>query len=109
MHYLRGGPTAILLLRLGSLAMVAWGAFARLDIVWETADAAMGMMATVNLVAVVLLSGVAIKLTRDYDRKIRNGDETPRLDADDFPELGDSIDRSIWTKTPTKPPIPGNG
>ncbi len=108
MHYLRGGPTAILLLRLGSLAMVAWGAFARLDIVWETADAAMGMMATVNLVAVVLLSGVAIKLTRDYDRKIRNGGETPRLDADDFPELGDSIDRSIWTKTPTKPPIPGN-
>lgn len=108
MHYLRGGPTAILLLRLGSLAMVAWGAFARLDIVWETADAAMGMMATVNLVAVVLLSGVAIKLTRDYDRKIRNGDDTPRLDADDFPELGDSIDRSIWTKTPTRPPIPGN-
>ena len=108
MHYLRGGPMAILLLRLGSLAMVAWGAFARLDIVWETADAAMGMMATVNLVAVVLLSGVAIKLTRDYDRKIRNGDDTPRLDADDFPELGDSIDRSIWTKTPTRPPIPGN-
>ncbi|MET0328668.1 MAG: alanine:cation symporter family protein, partial [Luteimonas sp.] len=69
--------------------------------------AAMGMMATVNLVAVVLLSGVAIKLTRDYDRKVRSGDAAPRLDAEDFPELGDAIDRSIWTKTPTRPVVPG--
>jgi len=104
-HYLRGGRIAILLLRLGSLAMVAWGAFARLDIVWDTADAAMGMMATVNLIAVVLLSGVAIKLTRDYDRKIRAGDASPRLDAADFPELGDAIDRSIWTAEKTVAPV----
>ncbi|WP_208004934.1 alanine/glycine:cation symporter family protein [Luteimonas terrae] len=106
--FLRGGATGLLLLRIGCLGMVAWGAFAKLDIVWETADAAMGLMAVVNLAAVMLLSGVAIKLTRDYDRKLRAGDPSPRLDAADFPELGDSIDRSIWTKTPTRPPIPGN-
>ena len=103
--FLRGGRIGILLLRLGCLAMVAWGAFAKLDIVWETADAAMGLMATVNLIAVVLLSGVAIKLTRDYDRKIRAGDASPRLDAADFPELGDAIDRSIWTAQKTVAPV----
>jgi AGCS family alanine or glycine:cation symporter len=103
--FLRGGRIGILLLRLGCLSMVAWGAFAKLDIVWDTADAAMGMMATVNLIAVVLLSGVAIKLTRDYDRKIRAGDASPRLDAADFPELGDAIDRSIWTAEKTVAPV----
>lgn len=103
--FLRGGRIGMALLRIGCLAMVAWGSFAKLAIVWNTADAAMGIMAMVNLVAIVLLSGVAIKLTRDYDRKIRAGDRSPRLDADDFPELGDSIDRSIWTATPTAPPV----
>lgn len=104
MVFLRGGRIGIALLRVGCLAMVAWGAFAKLDIVWNTADAAMGLMAMVNLVAIVLLSRVAVKLTRDYDRKIRAGERSPRLDADDFPELGDSIDRSIWTATRTAPP-----
>lgn len=106
MLYLRGGRVGLLLLRLGSLAMVAWGAFAKLDIVWDTADAAMGLMAVVNLVAIVLLSRVAIRLTRDYDRKLRAGDPSPRLDAADFPELGDTIDRSIWTAKKTVAPQP---
>ncbi|NYZ62910.1 alanine/glycine:cation symporter family protein [Luteimonas deserti] len=103
--FLRGGRVAMLLLRLGCLGMVGWGAFARLDIVWDTADAAMGLMAIVNLLAIVLLSGVAVRLTRDYDRKIRAGETSPRLDAADFPELGDTIDRSIWTATRTVAPV----
>ena len=105
MMYLGGRRKAILLLRVGSLAMVAWGSFAQLDIVWATADAAMGLMAMVNLVAVVLLTGVVVKLTRDYDRKLRAGDASPRLDEADFPELGDGIDRSIWTARPTRAPV----
>ncbi|MEN4901997.1 alanine/glycine:cation symporter family protein [Luteimonas sp. TWI1416] len=107
--FLRGGRAGLFALRIGCLAMVAWGAFAKLDIVWDTADAAMGLMATVNLVAVVLLSGVAIKLTRDYDRKLRAGDASPRLDAADFPELGDTIDRSIWTARKTVAPVRDDG
>ena len=54
---------------------------------------------------IVLLSGVAVRLTRDYDRKIRAGEASPRLDAADFPELGDTIDRSIWTATKTVAPM----
>jgi hypothetical protein len=38
----RGG---LLVLRVGCLAMVFWGTIAHLDIVWNTADAAMGLMA----------------------------------------------------------------
>ena len=57
--FLGGGPRAILLLRLGGLAMVVWGCFANIGIVWATADAAMGLMALINLVAVVMLSKVS--------------------------------------------------
>lgn len=105
MMYLGGRRKAIMALRVGSLAMVAWGCFAQLDIVWATADAAMGLMAIVNLAAVVMLSGVVVKLTRDYDRKLRAGQDAPRLDAADFPELGDGIDRTIWTAQPTVAPV----
>ena len=52
----------------------------------------------------MLLSGVAVRLTRDYDRKIRAGETSPRFDAAAFPELGDTIDRSIWTATKTVAP-----
>ncbi len=100
MIYLGGRRRAILLLRIGSLAMVAWGAFAQLDIVWNTADAAMGLMAMFNLFAVLMLSGVAIRLTRDYDAQLRAGNASPRFDAAAFPELGEGIDRSIWTAAP---------
>ncbi|WP_058835652.1 alanine/glycine:cation symporter family protein [Luteimonas abyssi] len=100
MVYLGGRTRAILLLRIGSLAMVAWGAFAQLDIVWNTADAAMGLMAMFNLFAVLMLSGVAIRLTRDYDAQLRAGNASPRFDAAAFPELGEGIDRSIWTAAP---------
>lgn len=96
--FLGGGRRAILALRVGALAMVVWGCLAKVGLVWDTADAAMGLMALVNLIAVVLLSGVAIKLTRDYDSKLRAGDPSPRLDAADFPELGEGVDRSIWTR-----------
>ncbi len=86
------------MLRIGALAMVVWGCPAKIGIVWATADAAMGLMAPVNLIAVALLSGVAIKLSRDYDTKLRAGDPSPRLDAADFPEFGARVARSIWTR-----------
>ncbi|MDO5506474.1 MAG: alanine/glycine:cation symporter family protein [Pseudoxanthomonas suwonensis] len=97
--FLRGGRRAFLLMRLACLAMVAWGSLTALALVWDTADAAMGLMALINLGAVLLLSGVVVKLTRDYDRQLRDGRE-PRLDADDYPELGERIDRGIWTREP---------
>ena len=95
--FLRGGRRAFLLMRVACLAMVAWGSLTALALVWDTADAAMGVMALINLGAVMLLSGQVVKLTRDYDKQLREGG-APRLDANDYPELGDRIDRSIWTR-----------
>ncbi len=49
------------------------GSVASADVVWNTADSVMGLMALVNLIAIGLLSGVAFRLLRDYTRQRREG------------------------------------
>lgn len=76
------------------LAMVMWGAWEKVGIVWDSADAAMGLMALVNLVALLLLSGVVVKLTRDYETQLGQG-KVPQLDMKKI-ELPGRIEHSIW-------------
>ncbi len=47
------------------IASVAIGAVSRVDIVWEISDTLNGLMAMPNLIALLILSGVVIKLTRE--------------------------------------------
>lgn len=54
------------------LAILA-GAVLAADIVWNTADAIMGLMALVNLVAIALLSGLVWRLLADYTAQRRAG------------------------------------
>ena len=82
-------------LRCGVLAMVLWGAWEAVTTVFNAADAAMGLMATINLIAIVLLSKLVAKLTRDYFAQKAAG-RRPEFNADDYPELADQIDASIW-------------
>jgi AGCS family alanine or glycine:cation symporter len=84
-------------LRVAVLAMVVWGAYESVATVFNAADAAMGLMATINLVAIVLLSGTVAKLTTDYFAQKKAGME-PVFHAADYPELGDQIDQSIWSR-----------
>ncbi|MNH29329.1 Amino-acid carrier protein AlsT [compost metagenome] len=81
-------------LRIAALLMVVWGAYESVGTVFDAADAAMGLMATINLIAICLLSGVVIKLTRDYFAQRAVG--TPEFNAKDYPELSGKIDAGIW-------------
>jgi len=85
----------LLALRVACLSMVLWGAISKLDIVWNLADASMGLMATVNLIGIVALSGIVKKLTIDYLRQAKEGKQ-PVFNPDQFPELARGIDREIW-------------
>lgn len=84
----------ISVLRVAVLAMVIWGAYTSVAVVFNMADAAMGLMATVNLVAIVLLSGTVAKLTKDYFDQKKKG--VPRFNPDDYPELKGKIEDQIW-------------
>ena len=77
------------------LGMVMFGAVASLPIVWSLADVSMGMMAIVNLVAILLLSGIVIKLAKDYNRQLKAG-KVPTFDCNDFPELKSQLEDGIW-------------
>lgn len=89
------GRTGVTVLRAALLLMVVWGSVQTVDTVFNTADASMGLMATINLIAIVLLSGTVVKLTRDYFQQ-RDAGQEPKFRADNYPELEEKIDTSIW-------------
>jgi len=98
-EYLAGrkAPLAVLIYRLAVLAMVMVGSVASLGAIWNFADLSMGMMALINLVAILLLSPVAFALFRDYDQQLKAGKE-PVFDPSQFPKLVDKVDPNAWPK-----------
>lgn len=83
------------LFRIVFLAMVMFGSLATLPTVWAMADVSMGLMAIVNLVAIILLSGIVIKLAKDYNHQLAAG-KVPTFDANDYPELKSQLEDGIW-------------
>ena len=48
------------------LPFIMFGALGQLDFIWNISDTLNGLMAVPNLIALVALSGVVVKLTRDF-------------------------------------------
>lgn len=92
-----GNKVGIVVLRFAVILMVIWGSFESVSTVFNAADASMGLMATINLIAIILLSGTVTKLTNDYLKQRKAGKE-PVFEAKNFPELEDKIDTTIWKK-----------
>ncbi|WP_434356816.1 sodium:alanine symporter family protein [Parasalinivibrio latis] len=79
------------------LLMVMFGSLAELPTVWVMADISMGLMAIVNMVAILLLSGTVVKLARDYNQQLSMG-KVPCFDSREYPELHSQIEDGIWDK-----------
>lgn len=82
--------------RVGLMLMVLWGSYSTATTVFNAADASMGLMASINLIAICLLSPVVVKMTRDYF--IQRKSHSPTFDPRYYPELKGKIDSSIWTE-----------
>lgn len=63
------GTKSILPYRLLFVAMVALGGFLKLDLIWTIADIVNGLMVLPNLIALLALSPIIIKETRQYFSK----------------------------------------
>lgn len=72
-RFLYDRPVAINVLRVVVIAGTFTGSVLSLDTVWSLADVTMGFMATVNLIACLALTGVVVKVLRDYDAQRRGG------------------------------------
>lgn len=84
----------LFILRALVLVFIVWGAREAITTVFDAADAVMGIMAIINLVGISLLSGLVVKLTRDYFEQAKHGD--PRFRLSDYPELKGQIEEEIW-------------
>lgn len=76
--------------------MIIWGANQDLATVFGFADLTMGLLALVNLVALVLLMPLGLRVLDDYERQ-RLAGEHPRFSSDDHAHL--RLDPVSW---PTK-------
>ncbi|NKF50986.1 alanine:cation symporter family protein [Shewanella sp. WXL01] len=88
---------ALPVFRLLVLGMVMFGAVAKIGLVWDLADVSMGLMAVVNIVALILLSGLAIRVIKDYREQVSQGLE-PKFDVTKFPELQEEGQDNVWSK-----------
>ena len=55
--------------RISVALMVFFGSLVSMDIVWNLADVFMGLMAIINLIAIVLLGKIAFKALEDYNKQ----------------------------------------
>ncbi|GMG88101.1 alanine/glycine:cation symporter family protein [Biformimicrobium ophioploci] len=70
------------------------GTSANFALLWNMADMSMGFMASLNIFAVTLLSGVAFKLLKDYEEQLAQGIDQPSFDASKYNIKG--IDTEVW-------------
>ena len=74
--------------RLLVVGFVYFGAVAKVQLVWDLADVFMGIMAVINLIAILLLWKIAKKVLHNYQAQRKAGKD-PVFYADDVDGLGD--------------------
>lgn len=88
-------PASVHVLRWAVVAVVLLGASAPgATSVFFFSDPLMGLLALVNLMAVLMLFPVAMRVLEDYRAQLAAGIDKPVFKAEEFPEL--DIDRSAW-------------
>lgn len=83
------------------LCMVMFGAMAELPVVWVMADTSMGLMAIVNMIAILLLSGTVVTLAKDYNQQLKRG-QIPSFNSHNHPEMVNQIEPGVWGKAETE-------
>ncbi|WP_194898273.1 alanine/glycine:cation symporter family protein [Catenulispora pinisilvae] len=95
LDYLGATRARIQAFRVVVLAAVALGSLLSLQLVWEFADVAMGVMALMNLAAIVLLGRWAFGALRDYEAARAAGAD-PSFHAPGNEYLPGSLRTDVW-------------
>ena len=86
-------PILMLVVKVVFLGTVAFGTLRASSLIWAMADVGVGMMAYLNLIAILLLQGIAFKALRDYEQ------QKDRLQNPTFhPEVIHIKKASYWNK-----------
>lgn len=71
--FISSSKTALTLYRVSVVTMVLIGSIVELQVVWNLADLFMGLMAIINLIAIVLLGNIAFIALKDYSAQKKQG------------------------------------
>ncbi|MGF1594045.1 MAG: alanine/glycine:cation symporter family protein [Kiloniellaceae bacterium] len=89
-------PMALHVLRVVVMGIVFLGAVAPgATAVFFFSDPMMGILALVNLIAIMMLLPTCLRILRDFQKQLKAGVVRPVFNPDDFPDL--DIDRTAWT------------
>ncbi len=96
-QFIKNDKKVLMGFRIMVLVMVYFGSVQSVPLVWNMADASMGIMALINLVAIVILSPTAFILLRDFEEQIKQG-KKPEFDINNYSRLKSKVLSGIWEK-----------
>ncbi|WP_421928316.1 alanine/glycine:cation symporter family protein [Neoaquamicrobium sediminum] len=101
-------PAALHVLRVAIIAVVFLGATAPgATAVFFFSDPVMGVLAVVNLMAIMMLFPVALRILNDFRAQLRAGVARPVLDPRNFPDL--DLDHGAWIHATSGATAPAEG
>lgn len=86
-EFMSENKTILNIFRAGVVVMVLFGSLTQMDIVWNLADVFMGLMAIINLIAIVLLGKYAFMALDDYTNQKKAGIKDPIFKASNIKGL----------------------
>ncbi|WP_375748335.1 alanine/glycine:cation symporter family protein [Vibrio sp. HN007] len=95
--FMSKSKTALHVLRVAVILIVFTGAVApAATSVFFFSDPMMGILAVVNLLALIMLFPTAMRILKDYREQLKAGNEHPEFDSSKFEDL--DIDQTAWPK-----------
>jgi AGCS family alanine or glycine:cation symporter len=82
------------------LSATFFTAITTMDRAWDLGDIGIGLMAWINLIAILMLQRPAIVALRDYEKQLRSGVKEPTFDPDKMKIKG----ADLWTQSSTESP-----
>ena len=73
----------IWILRIGLIVAVFYGSLNKASLMWSLGDIGVGTMAWINIISILLLSGIAFRSLRSYEKQKKSGKE-PVFDPEDL-------------------------
>jgi AGCS family alanine or glycine:cation symporter len=102
-----------LLLKVGMMVAVGFGAIRSADLAWNLGDMGVGLMAWLNIIAILIVQKPALLALKDYEAQKRAGldptfdpDKLGIANADLWHEIGKGKARQPGTPAPAAAPQP---
>ena len=95
-QFLNNNAKVMFTFRVFVLLMVYFGSVMSVPLIWNMADLFMGVMASINLFSILLLTPFLLMLLKDYTSQLKQGVKEPVFKLDNHPKYKDKVDSDIW-------------